>query len=298
MRKLFLVAGLLVAAATGAPPAHADEAREAEAKREFEAGLEQEKAGHPREACEHFRRALDRMRVSGPLEKAAQCDAREGRFVDAIAKEDELLSTLPDEHPDRAAHASSRAAWLAKIAKVTFVARRGAEQVRVLVDGQRSAALGVAMELDPGSHDVAVAIEGAGTTTRRISVPAGGTVRIEVPFEGSSAGPSGLLIGGATTLALGGAAAVVAGVTGGLVLAHKSAADEACPGAVTSSDCVDAIDAGNGLLVPNLVAWIVAGVGVGVGVTLLVVDATRGPEAASSVRLVAHPSWITLEGTF
>ncbi len=294
MRKLWFSAALIAAVAV-APFAAADEAREAEAKREFESGLEQERAGQAADACVHFRRALERMRVSGPLEKAAQCDAREGRYVDAVAKEDELLSTLPDEHPDRAAHASARAAWVAKIAKVTFVARRGAERARVLVDGGRSAALGVAMDLDPGGHDVAVSIQGAETTTKRISIPAGATLRIEVPFDGSGGGLSGLTIGGATSLALGGAAAIVAGVTGGLVLSHKSAADDACPAALSSPACTDAIDAGRGLLVPNLVSWIVAGVGVGVGVTLLVVEATRG---SGTARLVAGPARVTFEATF
>lgn len=299
MRKLLFSAGLLVAVA-GAPVARADEAGEAEAKREFEAGLDQEKAGRAEEACAHFRRALERMRVSGPLEKAAQCDAREGRFVDAVAKEDELLSTLPEEHPDRATHASARAAWVGKIAKVTFVARKGAEGARVLVDGARSAPIGVVMDLDPGSHDVAVSLDGE-KSTKRISITAGATLRIEVPFDAPSSSLSGLSIGGITSLALGGAAAIVAGVTGGLVLSNKSAADDACPGALSSPDCTDAIDAGKGLLTPNLVSWIVAGVGVGVGVTLLVVDATRGGHASrssASVKIVASPSRVSLEASF
>src|SRR4029453_17947443 len=97
--------------------------------------------------------------------------------------------------------------------------------------------------------------------------------------------------------------AVVAGITGGMMLAAESDVDEACGddrdqctnGAAAQSPS----DRGKDLIVPNAIAFVGATVGVGVGVTLLVIS-SGGPGKTSSTEVQASvvPGGLSLRGRF
>lgn len=288
------VASTLLAAATGYA-----EGPEDDAKAEYKLGEDLEGAGKLPEACVHYRRALTLLRVSGPLRKSAQCDAREGKIRDALGKYDELLAMLAGDNPKRSEYQTEQKELAGKLAKVTLVAKASTRgRVTATLDGA-AVDLGTPLDTDPGSHFLRVMHDGE-ISQRTLTLAAGQRLQIEVPFDEPS-GPRPLQIAGIISLALAGGAAIGVAVTGGLVFSAKDSADDLCGASARSAACTDEIDHGNTLLTTNLALWIVGGVSAGLGATLLIVDAVGAKAASSpgpaSARIVFGPGGIAVSGT-
>lgn len=106
---------------------------------------------------------------------------------------------------------------------------------------------------------------------------------------------------GITSLSVGVAGFVVAGVTGGLVLHDKSVVGRDCPaslkGACTTQAGLDAAKQGRALLPVNAVGWAFGIVGVGVGIPLVVSSIEPGAPKKTAT-LVVGPGSLGVEGSF
>lgn len=288
------IASTILAARTG----YAD-GPEDDAKAEYKLGEDLEAAGRLPESCVHYRKALTLLRVSGPLRKSAQCDARDGKVRDALSKYDELLAMLGGDNPKRAEYQAEQKQLAAKLAKITLVPRPSArEKVTATVDGA-PAAVGAPIDADPGSHDLRVTFDGE-TSDKKLALAAGQHLEVQVPFTDSS-DMTPLRIAGIVSLGLAGGAVIGIAVTGGLVLSAKGSADDACGANAQSAACTDEIDNGNTLLTANLALWIVGGVTAATGATLLIIDAVGSKPAAStgivSARIAFGPGGIAVSGS-
>lgn len=254
---------------------------EDEAKAEYKLGEDLEASGKLAESCEHYRKALGLVRVSGPLRKSAQCDAREGKIREALGKYDELLAMLGADNPKRAEYQAEQKELAGKLAKVTLTPRPGTPgAISATLDGA-PVALSTPLDADPGAHRLRVTAAGD-TTERTLTLTPGQQLQLEVPFEAPTPGLPPLRVAGIVALGLAGAAAVGIAVTGGLVYVAKDDTEVACGANAQSAACDDEIAHGNTLLTANLALWIVGGVAAATGTTLLIVDAVGSKPAGSS----------------
>ena len=116
-----------------------------------------------------------------------------------------------------------------------------------------------------------VAIENRAQLESRLAV-----LRQRLARANASSGPSGLLVGGAVSLGVGGAAAVLMAVFGGLAASEYGSLDGACPAPCPDERTSD-LRTFNTVADVSLAVALVAGVA---GVVLLVIDAAQPTEVA------------------
>jgi hypothetical protein len=102
----------------------------------------------------------------------------------------------------------------------------------------------------------------------------------------------GFVVGGVGVVGVGAAA-----VTGVLLLGKHATAKDHCAPNCVDQEGVDAVSAGKTLLPINLVAWIVAGVGLGAGSFLVLTSPPKKP-TSTRVEAVVGPRGVGLEGIF
>lgn len=298
MPRALTRAGSILLVLAVAAPALAQTPEEA-SRVAFEAGEAADAAGRKDEACVHFRASVEKARLPGPLSRSGRCDAAEGKLREAIKKYDELLSKLPAENPRRAEYEAERARFRAQLGRITLKLRAGAATAATAtVDGEPAPAWGVPLEVDPGAHTVK-----SGGATKLVTVASGSEEIVVLPLETSettASGASPWAIGAGVSFGVGGAAAVVAAVTGGLIIAKDGDAEVACGLDASSAACRELTDEGKALLAPNLAIWIVAGAGIAAGVVFVIVDHTSSPVGAPGpqVSLTARPTGGALTVTF
>jgi len=288
---------------------------EGQAERDFEAGKAAEERGQMDEACRHYRSSLEKLRVVGPLSRSARCDARDGHFVDAITKLDELLRGLPADHPKRSEYEAERAQWKARLARLTLTLEPGSPAVKATLDGKPAPPWNEARELDPGPHVVRVDCCGE-PLEKSLDLAPGSSTTLALPFanvKGPGDGPTpdpvpttdrGLspwMTGAIVSFSIGGASIIATTVTGVLILQEDDAAKELCA-VPRQAGCDEAIESGEALLGPNLALWIVSGIAVAAGVTFVIVDATQDAPASQrpgvSAALRVAPGQMAISGSF
>lgn len=125
------------------------------------------------------------------------------------------------------------------------------------------------------------------------------TGSIDRPSDSPSPG-SGLRTGGIVALAVGGASAIAGGVLGGMSLARRQELDVWCTGSIPKT-CPASfgpmLSEGEAFANASTALFAVAGAGVAVGVTLLVLG-SRSVPVAPSVRVAVTPGGLVLRGRF
>jgi hypothetical protein len=246
----------------------------------------------------------------GKLMSAASCHEKGGRLGDALAGWKRALRETTN--PETRGIAQGSVTRLEKAAATIEVTLRpGASAVTVTIDGA-PASLGEPVSVNAGEHDLATS---DGASMKHTSVD-GERLEVLVPFEavapkenggggvGGTAGPEadrgsrGMVYGGVASLSIGGLGAIGFVVTGALSLSKDAELDEHCN--EDRTDCMklgdvgaaqDIADAGQALNIANIVTLVVGVVGVGVGVPLVIVGASRSRRATT---LVAPPlPWAT-----
>jgi hypothetical protein len=297
LAPLFLATALVVASKARAQSA-IDEGREA-----FARGIAAEEGGRAADACKEFRRSLSLVRELGPMRKVAQCDANDRRVLSAAALLEEIASRLPVEDPERAAVDAELTAVRARAAKL--VIRPAADTpagARVRLDGRDVTAGPDPVAVDPGSHELVVTAPGTDPELVTVEIAEGESKTVDLPTPTAREAPapaptpppprprerpSDLSLPGFLIGAVGVSGVVVAAVSGGKLLSDHSEFED-CK-ARASCDPEPLADAADPLLIANAIGWGVAAVGLGVGASLVVVDAVQdarfeaevGPTSAS-----------------
>jgi hypothetical protein len=310
LAAMIMLAPALVAAQT-------DEQR-ADGRAAAEQGAQAFEEGRFEEAVDLFTRAESLVHAPPHLLYIARAQVKLGQLVRArenyrkIEREKLSATAPPAFHNAQAAAQKELAELEPRIPMVKIVIKGASEQpVTVSVDGKQlpAAMIGVARPMDPGDHTFAASAPGlaAGPKTAQISEAARETVELELVASGAapagggvgsdasrdpmaetsvtadSSGTSGMRIAAYAALGVG-----VIGVGAGTFFALQSSskrkdADALCDGGcpVSKRDEIQGLydDAGSAQTL-SMVSFIVGGVGLAGGVTLLLLDPGSEREAS------------------
>lgn len=305
----------LAFAVASAPATAVAQSVEEQARRSFEQGLAAEQTGRSVEACESFRKSLGLVREIGPLLKVKDCDVRERKLVSARAALEELIKRWPGQDADLEQLKAELQVVIQRTPRLTVTSAPSAPAgIRVRLDGRSIALPQTELPVDPGDHEILVElpqrpIEGLTITIQEserksISVPAPPAWNGEPkpvgprPPPAQDDGLSGLAIGGIVAGSVGVLGFVGAAITGALVLGKQSEFEDCQAGTPNGCDPVALKDEGDTLLVANGVLFGVGILGVGLGATLLIVDAVSTPSPAAKVELGLGPASAMLRVRF
>lgn len=284
------IAGLALCTGDAHAQSAVDEGREA-----FARGIAAEEGGRAAEACKEYRRSLSLVRELGPMRKVAQCDGNDKKVMSAIRLLEEIATRLPVEDPERAAVDGEIIALKARAGRISIARRAGApDKLRVRLDGVDVSVPVADLPVDPGKHELVIETPGAPPRLVSAEVAEGGVASLEVPPPEDAPKPpampatpqppkeradlwtAGWLVG-----AVGISGFVVAAATGGKLLSDHADFED-CK-ARPNCDPAPLADGAEPLLVVNAIAWGVGAVGVGVGATLLIVDAVDKPSVEADI---------------
>jgi hypothetical protein len=328
--KLRWIAGGLVFAALMArgPSAHAEDEATRQAARDLaQEGVDLLRRGKLEEAQERLHKAYELFPAPTIALYEGQALEKLGRLVEAAERyQAAKLSELPADANsalrnavDEAAREVQRLAPL--IPKLTVEVEGVAPstpglEVRVDAEPLPLAMLGVRRPIDPGEHEVSVALGGTIQQTRKVTLAAGGAERVVLrvapgrptPVAMPSAGPvdtgpkpsrSMQRTWGFVSLGVGGAGLVTGIVSGAVMLGKDSTLERHCP----NNSCPPAYQ---GDLDTFTTARTVSFIGYGVGIAglgagaLLLLTAPREPRKAARATITPFigPAAGGVTGTF
>jgi hypothetical protein len=308
-RPRFCVVGLtLIALALGVVRAHAQAAAPApeptappagdttRAEQLFKDGVAAAKAGDHRTACAKFAASLELVTRASTLLNLAQCEADNGRLASALQRYRAGVALLPPGDPRLDVAIERMEAIGKRVPRLTITLADAAPTARVLLDDVEVPRSELRMiAVDPGEHVILVALAGHEDRTARVLLREGERKTLALspgraltfqttppPAPDRSLRTVGFAVG-----AVGVAGAIVAALTGGLILANDDTIAENCPDRLCNAEGRDTIEENEALIVGNYVAWAVAIAGIGTGAALIIVDAVtaeRAVEAAVAPR--------------
>jgi hypothetical protein len=264
------------------------------------------------EACQRFERSYALEGALGSLLNLANCEEKRGRLRRALAHWKKAADTAGDQQKNRI-YALGRAGDLEqKMPKLMVRVGATVTGATATLDGE-ALALGEKVPVDPGKHEVVVT---AGTRVERksIELTEGQPLTIDMMTEAAgSEGPrtgeapgatapdepstTNLAPWGWTSLVIGAASGIGFGVTGAMILGECSDDGVTADGTQSSMICADGKpDALGGI---NIATGVLAVVGVGLGVTLLVIDAgSQSPVQVGAVTLPGGGAALGMRGSF
>ena len=310
MRLTALTLLLLVSVFLGS--AHAV-AQEAAADALFDSARAAMGKGDFDRACEQFR-ASDKLDPAAGTElNLADCEEKRGRLASAWVQFRTVEEKLrPNDARVVVAHGRAEA-LRARVPKLTLTLAPNAPRGSTVRDGNvelGSAAFGIPLPLDPGTHQLLLSAPGfesrsfaillsageartvvlspgarmsAPSAPHRIALPAEPSTSHDVTSTGAGRRTLGFALGGV------GVAGLSAGaVAGALMLGKKRAVDDGCKPdkSCTDAGLAAAHSAGNLQIVAN-VGWVVGAAALGAGAFFLL---TSGPRSRPSTSVALGPS--------
>jgi len=260
-------------------PSYAQAGDGAAAEVLFREGRRAQEANDYQVACQKFAESQKLDPAAGTLMNLATCEEKLGKLATAWEHWREALDTLPPGDA-RTAFAKGRVRELeSKLPRLSVVLTAAdATDARVFRDDVElgHASLGAPLPVDPGPHTVTVMASGHRPEKVSVSMAEGEERTLEVhpgAIDDSAGAPEasagsknlGWVLGGLGVVGLG-----TALVTGVLLANTKSLVDADCTNKVCRTPAgVDAASSGEALLVVNGAAWIVGGLGLGIGAYLI-----------------------------
>lgn len=316
---------LLLLATPGRLLAASTDAAAAEAL--FQRGRTNMELGELDEACQLFEESFALDPAVGTVMNLATCEEQRGHLAASWERWHQALDLLPEDD-DRVGFARKQLDSIeGRIAYLTIIPARGAgKNITVERDGVElgRTSFGQPLPIDPGEHLVTVRSETHEAQTYTIVLEPGQTEELTVKpgpekpraAKKSRSAPARRAVG-ISALAVGGAGAITAIVTGVMLPAQDKKVRENCPGKVCNQVGDDARDTVGTLLAVNMAGWITAGVGLVTGGVLLLTlpkkSSSKGTETSSNFVHDEHPiehhtapslelSWkgseLTLKGAF
>lgn len=315
-RTIMLTAFVIgVLAASGV---RARQAKEDPERLQFRQGIELFEAGRFEQAAVAFRRAYELKPAYKVLFNLAQAENNANRFAAALWAYTKYLADGGGEIPRQRAE-QVRAEIERLNALVGTVEIRGVpDGAEVLVDRESRGRipLAEAIFVDLGRHEVVIEHQNRRILERVVTLAGGETVVLDLAsaaasdtsvdegapipsVDGASDSPERLWTW--VALGAGGAAAVAAGITGGVVLSRAEDIKERCNG----DECPPAVEAdlegARTLGTVTDVLWGVAAAGIAAGVVLFFVEPRLGertPAAAVGFAPLSGGGAVTLGGRF
>jgi hypothetical protein len=277
-------------------PAYAQRKDAATAEALFRQGRQAMESKNYNEACPRFAESQKLDPAAGTLMNLATCEEKLTKLASAWQHWKEAVDALP-AGDDRIPFARSRVDDLEKrLPKLQVIlaasTEKGAKVFRDEIE-LGSASQGVMLPVDPGQHAIVVRLQGhlpgwatvtvAEGESKQIEVHVGAVERVvEPPVQVAPKSTSrtlGWVLGGV------GLAGVGTGVVTGLMIASKQrtvdsdcSADKTC----ASQRGLDAASSGKTLLIANTAAWIVGGLGLGLG-AYFVISGSRSSRTTTAL---------------
>ncbi len=234
-----------------------------------------------------YRLALDRFTRANMLVQAptlalriARAQVGLGLLVEAHETYQHILRTrlapgspavfeqAVDEARKEDAELATRLGWIT-------IEVRGPQSFTVTIDGSRvpDAEIGVRRAIDPGAHLVHLAAKGYQPVDSRVSVAEGQagslTLAPELAPQSSGRGRAWQRTAGWSAIGVGTVGLIVGSIEGAVAISKHSRLDEACPDAVCPPGQRSELDSYRTSGAISTMGFIVAGVGYGAGITLL-----------------------------
>ena len=323
---LFATAVALSAApvpARAQPPAGRDPAA---ADALFRAALEALDKGDWGVACAKFNASMDLDPSVSTLINIAKCHDHEGKLATAWADLNRALvmngeTAGAQRKADLDRYAKDLIAAIEpRLPRLTIVVRGRPAGLKVKRDEVEvsAAALGEALPVDPGAHDIEASAPGYRSDKRTVSLSEGKAATVELTLvaaaqgaqAGAQSGPegqpiSGRRLGAYITGGVGIAGLALGGIMGGLTLDKKGVIDKSCgPAGGFTMDPMGCSDAGLRAATDAKTLGLVSTIGFGVGaagvvaaVVLLITEPGDAPPAPGRTQagvLSAGPEGVTL----
>lgn len=273
------------------------------AREQLKIGFTLARDGKCDEAIPHFSESLRLDPKAITLINLADCEEKTGRLTQALARWVDARGRAQTEsnRPIEEEAERRQKALEPRLPKLTIVlSPRSPPGAVVVRDGVTLGAvsLGVALPVDPGKHTVVVRLPGYADSAKDVSLAEAEATTIEVgpsssrvagspapePGPSSSSVAMPLVYAGFGVAVLG---VIVGGVTGAMALGKGSDADTACPDhRCRDAAALDDVDSGKTLGTVSTIAFVAAGIGIGVGTYGLLSrgrgtsKASRGPDVA------------------
>jgi PEGA domain-containing protein len=309
VKRLLVLFALLVLTA----PADAQSTDE-QAQKLFREGVDAQTAGNYAAACAKFEQSLALVSRASTLLNLAICEAEQGKLTSALARYAAGIDALTEGDERIAEARRGMAALDARVPRLTI--KLGGDtpaSARVLVDGHEVPQEDrVRLPLDPGKHQVVLALGGHDDATRTVSLRESATETVTMepgPATGTGAPPAEpgaepapepeapaddgapidpLLPAGITVAGLGVAGLAVGAALGAMTLSETSNAESdptLCPNKVCTQAGREAVDGARGKGVGATVALAVGGAALAAGVVMIIVSQTAADEPATSARI-------------
>jgi hypothetical protein len=327
------LAPIALLALTWASPALAQSPDEQQAEALFREGRDAIDHGDFNAGCAKFAASLRLTQRPGPLLNLANCEEHQGRLVSALAHWTDGIALLP-KTDERIASARDRVEALGRrIPRLTVtLAPSPPTGTKVTLDGATlsPAALGLPSPLDLGEHTLIASAPGhadgkqtlvlAEGERREITIFPGDALPAVVtppppppvvekpivpveppPSSSGGARTAGFVVGGAGVVSL-----AIGAITGVMTIGKKNAVEEACGGptgpclAANPADVRSLEKSGITLSTVSTVTFIVGAVGLGAGVTLVLLGGRRrAPTTATLTPLVSTSGGgLSMQGSF
>jgi hypothetical protein len=312
LRSGWIVAFALVASAGAATTARADSRTAAEAL--FQAGRAAARSGDAAGACTRFRESHRLDPALGTRLNLALCEEELGRTATAWGLFLSLVQTLP-EHDERSRLAREHLDVLDRLVpRVTLVVSGPTPSgfKVILADASiTEMGLGVAIPVDPGSHQLEVVTPGGPTRRQEFAVAAGESriVHIEggpgpAPVSAGdasaskSAPGSPLRVAGVVAFGAAGASLAASLTLGFLAMRRKGVMDEHCgPDGACSRAGLEAAREGQTFVDASTATFVGACALAAVGTTLFIWQGrSRRSGSATPLTLLLSPGGIGLRG--
>ena len=317
-----LVALLLVAVPCAPRPAAAQNAGAAEAL--YNKGTAAMKAEDYEAACPALEESHRLDPKPGVLFTLAACEQKRGRFATAVTRyEDflEIVGTLPAGERARqkqreAAARREKEALADKVPKLTVVLPDSVGQEMVVKrDGEVMGrpSLGMGLPVDPGEHVITVHEgDGPAVLTERVTLQPGEkqTLRLPATYPKSKPDTPPPPPGGGESkekrfppalpvaaLAVGGTGVLLGSIFGLMAIGKKGTVDDECVGTVCrSEEGRSAGETGSTFATVSTVGFVIGVLGIGTGVTLLVLQKdVEAKEPADAARVRVRPEIVVGE---
>jgi hypothetical protein len=296
-------AAVLSAALALAGPASADDTVNPQAQALFLAGRAAMEKGDMPTACAKFTESLALSVRPSTVLNLAQCEQNQGRFVSSLKHWRQGIEMLPPGD-ERLAVAKERAAALGTRVPHLTVKLTGPlpEGARVEVDGVivPAADLAAGVPQDPGRHVVVLLVPGAPDTRSTVDLAEREAKPVTLPVPMVAPKPkeeesSATRKAGFALIGVGAAGAVIAAVTGGVLISKNSQIQQDCPMKVCNSAGRALINSTGSVEIANGIGWGVGLAGVAAGVILVVVG--KSPDTQTGITPATLPGggglWVT-----
>jgi len=323
MRRLPIVMALVAtlcaggrASAQPAPPEpESSDAVKAAARTLASKGIQLFEEGHYAEAYAHLDRAQAVFPAPVHLVYMARAQAALGKLLAARRLYQQALAEPAAADAPPAIRETRKAAkdeLDAMRRRIPTLAVRiaGAPSARVTlsIDGAATSPPGGRAELDPGEHVVEAVAEGSRSAKRTVVLREGEAVEIELrlgretpasrsPDTGPAPAPrkpTASLLPAAIAFAVGGAALGVGTITGAMSLAKVGDLKDRCVGTHCPFEDRDEAHTAQTLATVSTIGFVVAGLGIGSGIALLIIR----PGTASPVVASVGPGTWAVRGGF